>query len=169
MILNAHRNVELYSCISLESQRFFKRIFYLKQIIVITGGPLRAEGPGQLPPLPPLNPGLTPPDAISKNANGARAFMGNFLCGLERVKRFVKVHLHYMFRNLKKDMRNVDVAPPLKKFLLTPMLLPNCEISRSPWFAKRVVTNLSDVSRRKFYLHSQRPHAFFLTAASQCF
>jgi len=49
-------------------------------------------------------------------------------------------------------------------------LLPSCEISsRSPWFAKRVVTNLSDVSRRNFCLHSQRPHAFFLTAASQCF
>jgi len=53
-------------------------------------------------------------NAISKNANGARAFMGNFLCGLERVKRFVKVHLHYMLRNLKKDKRNVDVAPPGK-------------------------------------------------------
>jgi len=49
-------------------------------------------------------------------------------------------------------------------------LLPSCEISsRSPRFAKRVVTNLSDVLRRNFCLHSQRPHAFFLTAASQCF
>jgi len=34
-------------------------MFYLKQINVITGGPLGAEGPGQLPPLPPpLNPAL---------------------------------------------------------------------------------------------------------------
>jgi len=49
-------------------------------------------------------------------------------------------------------------------------LLPSCEISsRSPWFAKRVVTNLSDVFRRNLFLHSQRPHAFFLTVASQCF
>ena len=29
--------------------------------------------------------------------------------------------------------------------------------------------HLSDVLRRKLSLHSQRPHAFFLTAASQCF
>jgi len=49
-------------------------------------------------------------------------------------------------------------------------LLPSCEISsRSPWFARRVVTNLSDVLRRNFCLHSQRPHVFFLTAASQSF
>jgi len=40
--------------------------------------------------------------------------MGNFLCGLVRVKRFVKVYLHCIFRNLKKDKRNVDVAPPGK-------------------------------------------------------
>jgi len=40
--------------------------------------------------------------------------MGNFPCGVERVKRFVKVHLHCIVRNLKKDRRNVDVAPPGK-------------------------------------------------------
>jgi len=55
------------------------------------------------------------------NENGARAFIGNFLCGLETVKLFVKVHLHYIFRNLKKDKQNVDVAP-LEKFLRTPMM-----------------------------------------------
>jgi len=38
--------------------------------------------------------------------------MGSLLCGLEREKRFVKVHLHCVFRNLKKDKRNVDVSPP---------------------------------------------------------
>jgi len=43
----------LYSCVSFASQQFFKQILYLKQINVITGGPLGAEGPGQLPPLPP--------------------------------------------------------------------------------------------------------------------
>ena len=26
--------------------------------------------------------------------------------------RFVKVHLHYIFRNLKKDKQNIDGAPP---------------------------------------------------------
>jgi len=55
-------------------------------------------------------------NTISKNANGAGAFMGNFLCGAERVKRFVKVHLHCIIRNLKKDKRNVDVARPWKMF-----------------------------------------------------
>jgi len=33
----------LYSCIASESQKFFKRAFYLKQINFITGGPLAAE------------------------------------------------------------------------------------------------------------------------------
>jgi len=41
------------SCIASESQKFFKRVFYLRQINFITGRPL-AGGPGQLPPLPPL-------------------------------------------------------------------------------------------------------------------
>jgi len=40
--------------------------------------------------------------------------MGNFVNGVESVKRFVKVHLHCIVRNLKKDKRNVDVAPPRK-------------------------------------------------------
>jgi len=47
------RNIYLYSCIACESQSF-KRVFYLNQIFVVTGGPLRPEGPGQLPPFPPL-------------------------------------------------------------------------------------------------------------------
>ena len=50
--LMQHQNIDLYSCIACESQSF-KRIFYLKQIFVITGGPLGAEGPGQLPRCPP--------------------------------------------------------------------------------------------------------------------
>jgi len=49
-----------------------------------------------------------------------------------------------------------------------PVLTRSPGSSISPWFAKRVVTNLSDVLRRNFCLHSQRPHAFYLTAASQC-
>jgi len=61
-------------------------------------------------------------NTIFKKANGARVFMGNFLCGAKRVKRFVKVHLHSIVRNLKKDKRNIDVAPPLEKFLRTPMV-----------------------------------------------
>jgi len=59
-------------------------------------------------------------NTISKNANGASAFVGNFLCSVERVKRLVKVHLCCIVRNLKKDKRNVAVAL-LEKFLRTPM------------------------------------------------
>jgi len=36
------------------------------------------------------------------------------LCGVERVKRFVK-------SQPKNDEQNVDAAPPLEKFLRTPM------------------------------------------------
>jgi len=58
--LMQHRNKDLYSFIACESQSF-KRVFYLKQILVITEGALGAEGQGQLPPLPhPLNPALVP-------------------------------------------------------------------------------------------------------------
>jgi len=54
-------------------------------------------------------------------------------------------------------------------WLLGQWLLPSCKISsRSPQFAKRVVTNRSDVLRLNFFLHSQRPHEFFLTGVSQC-
>jgi len=42
--------------------------------------------------------------------------MGNFLCGVERVNHFVKVNLHCIVRNLKKDQRNVNVVPPWKNF-----------------------------------------------------
>ena len=58
MILKATSEYRVVFFISFESQQFFKRTFYLKQINVITGGPLGAEGPGQLPPFPPLNPAL---------------------------------------------------------------------------------------------------------------
>jgi len=44
----------LYSCIVSESQKFFKRAFYLKQINFITGDPC-SVGPGAIAPVaPPL-------------------------------------------------------------------------------------------------------------------
>ena len=58
--------VELHSCIASESRKFFKRVFYLKQINFITGEHLAAGGPGQLPPLPPLNPALSQPRRSGK-------------------------------------------------------------------------------------------------------
>ena len=42
----------MYSCITSESQKFFKGVYIFKQITFITGGP------GQLPSFPPLNPAL---------------------------------------------------------------------------------------------------------------
>jgi len=53
MILNATSNIELYSCISFESRQFFKRIFYLKQINIITGAPLERRVRGNCPRCPP--------------------------------------------------------------------------------------------------------------------
>ena len=49
-------------------------------------------------------------------------------------------------------------------------LLPSCKISsRSPRFAKRAVTNLSDVLRRRLCLQQPAPRVVWLTVASQCF
>jgi len=61
---------------------------------------------------------------FQNNANGARALVGKFfLCGVERVKHFVKVHLHCIVRNLKKDKQKCLRCPPLEKFLRTSMLV----------------------------------------------
>jgi len=38
-------------------------------------------------------------------------------------KHFVKVHLRCIIRNLKKGKWSVNVAPPLEKFLRTPMVV----------------------------------------------
>ena len=57
-----------------------------------------------------------PPEKDFKiDANGARAFTGHFPFGVETVRRFVNVRLHCKISNLK----NVGVAPPPEKFLLT--------------------------------------------------
>jgi len=40
---------------------------------------------------------------------------------------------------------------------------------RSPRFAKRAITNLSDVLRRRLCLQQPPPHMVWLTVASQCF
>jgi len=45
--------VELHSCIASDSRKFFKRVFYLKQINFITGAPCSGV-PGQMPRWPPL-------------------------------------------------------------------------------------------------------------------
>ena len=42
-------------------------MLYLKQINVIAVGPLGAEDPGQLPPLPPLNPALIGMNTINQS------------------------------------------------------------------------------------------------------
>ena len=85
------------------------------------------------------------------------------------MKIFQQNYLKVLYFNTFACQKRMGLCLPGPGFLHL-WLLPSCEISSgSPWFAKRVVTNHSDVLRRNFCLHSQRPHAFFLTAASQCF
>jgi len=55
------------------------------------------------------------------DANGARAFVGNFLCGVETGKRFVNVHLHCNVSNLRIISKMSTLPSPPKKFLRTPM------------------------------------------------
>ena len=50
-----HRNIDLYSCIASDSQQFFKRVFYLKQIIVIMGGAFERGHRCNSPRFSPLN------------------------------------------------------------------------------------------------------------------
>jgi len=59
------------------------------------------------------NSNTTPPEYDFKKC-GACAFMGNFLCVVERVKRFVKVHLHCIVRNLKNDSEMPTLPLPRK-------------------------------------------------------
>ena len=42
------------------------------------------------------------------------------LCGVEREKRFVNVHLHFIVNNLKR-ISKISTLPPLEKFLRAPM------------------------------------------------
>jgi len=50
------------------------------------------------------------------DANGARAFMGHCLCGVETVKRYVNIRLHCSVSNLKK-ISKMTMLHPLQKFL----------------------------------------------------
>ena len=50
--LTQHQNIDLYSFIACEPQSF-KRVFYLKQIFVITGAPLERRARGNCPRCPP--------------------------------------------------------------------------------------------------------------------
>jgi len=48
----------------------------------------------------------TPPEYdFKKDANGAHAFMGNFLCGVERVKHFVKTNGKKSFLSKESDTK----------------------------------------------------------------
>jgi len=46
--------------------------------------------------------------------------MRHYLCGVERVKRFVNVHLHCIVSNLQK-IGKMWKLPPVENFLRTPM------------------------------------------------
>jgi len=49
--------------------------------------------------------------------------MGRFLCDVERVKRFVNVHLHCIISNLKIINKMSTLPTPLEIFLRTPMTI----------------------------------------------
>ena len=49
------------------------------------------------------------------DANGARSFIGHFLCGVETVKRFVNVRLRCNVSNLNK-VSKMSTLPPWKNF-----------------------------------------------------
>jgi len=52
---------------------------------------------------------------------------GEFSLWCRKGKAFVKVYLPCIVRNLKKDKRNVDVAPP-EKCMRTPMINTVCYV-----------------------------------------
>jgi len=57
--------------------------------------------------------------------------VGHFLCGVENVKRFVKIQP-------KKDKQNVGVASPLEKFIRMPMsMILQCQIQGCQMFLTR--------------------------------
>jgi len=56
------------------------------------------------------------------DATGQRAFLGNFLCGVETGKRSVNVHLHCNVSNLKM-ISETSTFPPWKNFCGRPWLL----------------------------------------------
>jgi len=54
--------------------------------------------------------------AFKIDANGARAFMGHFLCGVETIKRFVKIRLHCNVSKMKKISKMSTLHSPWKNF-----------------------------------------------------
>jgi len=50
------------------------------------------------------------------DANGVRAFMGHFLCGVETAKRFVNIRLHCNVSNQKKISKMSTLHTPWKNF-----------------------------------------------------
>jgi len=73
------------------------------------------------------------------DANGARAFMGNFLCGVETGKRFVNFRLLCKVSNLK-TIRKMSTLPPLWKFRLTPMAAFTLSTSFHIWASQAKLT-----------------------------
>jgi len=86
--------------------------------------------------------------------------MGKFLCGLDRVKRFVKVDLHCIFRNLKNDKRNVDVDP-LEKFLQMPIALRFCKNDSDSSLESLIVTRVESFCEKRDSSRVESP--FFST------
>jgi len=65
--------------------------------------------------------------------------MGQFLCGVETVKRFVNIRLHCNVSNLKK-MSKMSTFHPLEKFLLTPGATFTLSTSYYVWASQAKLT-----------------------------
>jgi len=61
---------------------------------------------------------------FQNNANGARAFMGNILCGVKRVKRFVKYICIASFATWKRISEISALPPPWRNFCRSPCSKP---------------------------------------------
>jgi len=71
--------------------------------------------------------------------------MGHFLCGVERVKRFVNIGLHCNTSKLKK-IRKMSMFHPLEKYLRTPMATFTLSTSYDVWAsqAKLIIYEIED-------------------------
>jgi len=71
--------------------------------------------------------------------------MGHFLCGVETVKRFVNIRLHYNVSNLKK-ISKMSTFHQLEKFLLALMAAFTLSTSFNVWAsrAKLIMYGIED-------------------------
>ena len=73
---------------------------------------------------------------------------GHFRYDVERAKRFVNVHLHYIISNMAK-IRKISSFPLLEKFLRTPMLVTWSCFKILAFFRRDLVVSYLQIQQRK--------------------